>query len=116
MSSRRARMHTPIPGPDEVFHARPAIIADRHEPGILDQARKLSHDALIKEVGRARRSGVWWTETMGVSALHRYLQLNKDYDQTPDPEALDRLTDNPRGALVIAWCLVKIVPPTAVKS
>lgn len=108
MKTRRFQIPTAAPG--QTYSCQPTIIADRHEPGIIDEARRLSHDTLIRRLGTARRSGVWWTDAFGARAAKEYRLLMADFRMDLDPESLERLDNNPRAAMVIAWCL-STAPP-----
>lgn len=50
--------------PHEVYGVQFAAVADAGDKGALEEARQLTHDALIAEMGARRRGGVswrWWS-------------------------------------------------------
>lgn len=123
----RGRGRTPVPGPGEVYACRLAAVADRVECSEteLQGIETVLHDAVIAGVGVGRRSGVWWTRYHGREA-QRFIEalLVTAPDSVPDQagddlirsnaaslndrqQILEALTDNPRGGLLVAWCLAK---------
>lgn len=88
----------------------PGIVPDRLKPGAIEQAQRVTHDALHAAWGSKMRSGVWWLERFGKSAdeLYRSIAATPVVNGAPavEAEALEILRDNPRAALVVAVAVV----------
>lgn len=81
----------------------PAILADRHAPGAIEYAQKVTHDALIYAWGTKRRSGIWWVQRPGRSGRVLYTDL---LERDLEPEEADLLANNPRAVVVVAFAIV----------
>lgn len=110
MSNRR-KIKTPTAGPGQSYASQIAIVKDRtrNDGGSIENARRASHDELIRKLGPLRRSGVWWTEYYAGEAQEVLTQLHQDIPTTPQLEesvaTMRELMANPRAVLVVAWAI-----------
>lgn len=101
---RGSAEHIPMPTrPGEGYAFVTAILDDRHDQAAVDGARRITHDRLIAAWGDKRRSGIFWLEQVGKSAIALYKQTSGN----PQPEPLAMLERNPRAMVIVAGAIVE---------